>query len=255
MKRSVFVAVIALLCALCSGCDAWTGGEYLSVTPHEAQAVDYADRVIEVTSYTQLRNAVENLVRTGADNGIISISAFNKGTIHFYVDTAISNVIENTAFGSYAVEEITYEIGTNRGISVVACKIHYRSGYQQPSQITQITNAVELETVIFEALEGIDSSVLVHMDQYEKLDVETLVTEYAAQYPEKMVEIPELLVNVYPDKGAERIVEISFEYQTDKVVLQQMRAKIAERLNAAETSVREIDGDVTERLSQGGRVW
>lgn len=249
MKRTAWIAVIILLCVLCSGCDAWMSGEYLSVTPHEAQTADYADRVIEVTSYTQLRNAVENIVRTGSDNGIISISAFNKGTIHFYVDTAISNVIENTAFGSYAVEKITYEIGTNRGVSVVACKVHYRPGYRHPSQIRQITDAQQLSEAVIEALEGLDKSLLIYMEQYEKLDIEQLVRDYAAQYPERIVEYPEVTVHVYPEKGAERIVEIAFGYQTDQVVLQQMRSKVAESLSGAEGCVRGLT-DATEIYGQ-----
>ena len=82
MKRTVkIIALLVWLCVLLSGCDAWMGGEYISVTPHEARSEPYADRVIEVTSYTQLRNAITNLVRTGAENGVISISAFKFSSI------------------------------------------------------------------------------------------------------------------------------------------------------------------------------
>jgi len=251
MKRSVCVILILImLCVLCSGCDSWMGGEYLSVTPHEVQPEGYTNPVIEVTSYTQLRNAVENLVRNGASDGIISISAFNKGTIHFYVDTAISNVIEKTAFGSYAVEKITYDIGTNRGVSVVACKVHYRRGYQPLSEIREIGSAQELSDAVVEALEGMDQSLLVYMEQYEKLNVEELVAEHTALYPDRIIEIPKVAVNVYPEKGAERIVEISFGYEMDQIRLQQMRRKVEEHFRMAEDAVRGFDSasDLYEQL-------
>ena len=251
MKRlACIVLLIIILCVLCGGCSAWTSGEYLSVTPRDARTETYENRVIEVTSYTQLRNALTSLVRNGAEDGIISISAFNKGTIHFYVDTAISNVIENTAYGAYAVEKITYEIGTNRGVSVVACKIHYRSGYQQPAQIKQIGDAQELIDIITKALEDFDSSVLVLMEQYEKVDVIETVEAFAACYPDRIAEIPSVEVNVYPDKGAERIIEISFEYEKDQVQLQQLRAKSEEAFRLVESSVQgpENELEVYEHL-------
>ena len=235
MKRTVtLVALLVLLCVLLNGCDAWMGGEYLSVTPHEVRSEPYADRVIEVTSYTQLRNAITNLVRTGAENGVISISAFNRGTIHFYVDTAISNVIENTAFGAYAVEKITYEIGTNRGASVVACTIHYREGRKLPNKITRVENIQQVKELITNALNNAEDSVLVYMEQFEKLDVESLVNSYAEQYPDRVIEKPEIFVNLYPEKGAERIVQICFNYQTDPLAMHQKRSKIETAFHGAQ---------------------
>ena len=250
MKRTICLALLfAVLCVLCNGCNDWMGGEYLSITPHKAQPEAYANRVIEVTSYTQLRNAVANLVRTGAEDGIISISAFNRGTIHFYVDTAISNVIENTAFGAYAVEKITYELGTNRGVSVAAFQIHYRSGYQPNSKITEIENAQEMYDAVIDALESFERRILAHTEQYEKIDVASIVSQYSALYPDRIVEVPEVTISTYPDKGAERIVEISFEYEMDQLRLQQMRSKVEDHFRTAELSVRGID-DATEVYNQ-----
>lgn len=235
MKRAVkMLALIIVLCIFCAGCDSWMDGEYLSITPHEARSEPYTDRVIEVSSYTQLRNAITNLVRTGAENGVISISAFNQGTIHFYVDTAIENVIENTAFGAYAVEKITYEIGTNRGASVVACRIHYRQGYQMPNKIMRVENAEELAEMITAALDAVDESVLVYMEQHEKIDVEKLVSEYAEMYPDKVIEIPQITVKRYPEKGAERIVQILFDYKASALELHQMRSKVESMFAAAD---------------------
>ena len=249
-RRFCLFILIIVICVSCGACNSWMNGEYLSVTPRNAKPETYANRVIEVTSYTQLRNALANLVRNGAEDGIISISAFNKGTIHFYVDTAISNVIENTPFGAYAIDKITYEIGTNRGVSVVACKIHYRSGYQQPSQIERIGDAEELNSVVEKALEGFDPQVLVLMEQYEKFDAQEIVNAYAARYPDKIVEIPEIEINIYPDKGAERIIEILFQYDLDQVQLQQARMKIEERFRLAEQQVQGLDDpvDIYEQL-------
>lgn len=241
MKRTVkILALLIMLCVLCSGCDFWMGGEYLSVTPHEVRSEPYADRVIEVTSYTQLRNAITNLVRTGAENGVISISAFNQGTIHFYVDTAIANVIENTAFGAYAVEKITYEIGTNRGASVVACSIHYRAGHQLPNKITRVDNAQQFTALITQALDEADETVLVYMEQFERLDVEAFVATYIEQNPDRVIEYPEISVELFPEKGAERIVQIHFNYQTDSLNMHQKRSMIEEKFRSAELCVENL---------------
>jgi len=251
MKRNVtLVALLVLLCVLLNGCDVWMGGEYLSITPHEVRSEPYADRVIEVTSYTQLRNAITNLVRTGVENGVISISAFNQGTIHFYVDTAISNVIENTPFGAYAVEKITYEIGTNRGVSVVACTIHYRTGRQLPNKITKVDNSQQVKDLITKALNNAESSVLLYTEQFEKLDVNAFVTSYAEKYPEQLIERPEITVELYPEKGAERIVQINFNYQTDPIVMHQKRSKIEEAFRDAQLCTENFDdpADISEQL-------
>ena len=118
MRR--IAALMFVISVLMSGCAFWMSGEYLSVQPHEKQNAQQGNQIIEVTSYTQLRNTLKTLVESGADDAVVSISNHNETTADFYVGTAINYITDNTAIGAYAVDRITYEIGTNKGIPVVA---------------------------------------------------------------------------------------------------------------------------------------
>jgi len=89
-----------------------------------------------------------------------------------------------------------------------------------------------------------------YTEQFEKLDVNAFVTSYAEKYPEQLIERPEITVELYPEKGAERIVQINFNYQTDPIVMHQKRSKIEEAFRDAQLCTENFDdpADISEQL-------
>lgn len=240
MKRYMFTAVLAsLLALLLCGCGFWMDGDYLSVTPHQDQSEQITGEVIEVSNYTQMRKALSEMVETGKEGGILSASSFNNATMHFYVDTAISYVMKNTPIGAYAVDKITYEIGTNRGEAVIAFDIEYDHGSSEILRIKRTVGMEEAAEVITNALDNCEPSVVLRVDQFETVDFTQLVQDYANENPDLVMEIPHVTATVYPNRGSDRVVELIFTYQTSREKLRQMQEQVAPVFTSAELYVKE----------------
>lgn len=250
MKRICGVLAVLFLCTLLGGCGFWMDGEYVSVKPHMDQTIQDDEEVIEVSTFMQMRSALCELVNSGTESGIISASSFNEGTMPYYVDTAINYVVNYTPIGAYAVNEINYDISTNRGISVIVFDINYR---HDRSEILHIQKAVGMEDAIVlieEAMYNCDASALIYIDNFEAVDIEQVVVDYSYENPDKVMEIPGVKTFVYPGEGTVCLLELTFTYQTSRDRLREMQEDVASVFTSAELYVKETARvrDVYSRL-------
>ena len=240
MKRFGAVIMLCLLTAsMLSGCGSWMSGEYLSVKPYEVRNEQISPQVISVTSYAQLRNAIRDLVEVGATGGIISISSFHDATVDFYVNTAINHVKKNTAIGAYAVRDISYEIGMNRGNSVVSVQIDYRHGQSEIRDIKKADSVDEIKDAVTVAMTENNPYLVLHTEEYEQIDFGQIIYAYGNEHPEVVMEIPQFNVFTYPERGLERVIEIVFTYQTDQETLQDMQQQVQAIFTSAELYVKQ----------------
>lgn len=241
MKRvTALAAVLILVCSLLSGCDLWMSGEYVSVTPHDERTEQTGDMVTEVSSYHQLQNVLNINVASCVDRIIVSASSFNDVMVDFYVQTAINQVLRDTPVGAYAVERIDYEIGTNRGEPVVVFKIEYRYPSTDILSIRNVHSTDEIVESAFEALaEGV-SHIVLWTDNFEETDMDQQIENHLMTHGDITVELPVYRVSVYPKKGVERIVDISFEYEHDRVSLEKKQKEIENVLLTAEAQIKDL---------------
>ena len=240
MKRLIALITIALaMCVLLGGCNAWMSGDYLSVTPHESYEELTGEMIVEVSSYPQLRSALSELVSNYTESGIVSVKSFSNATIDYYVNSAIDYVVNNTALGAYAVDKITYEIGINRGASVVAFDIEYCHSRAEIMGMQKVRNKDEMVAVITSALQENEVYLALHTENYEALDLIQLVQSHTNENPDKVMELPQVSAFIYPDRGAERIVELIFTYQTEREALRDMQERVAEVFTSAELYVKD----------------
>ena len=121
-KRIVYVLILSLLL---SGCGSWMNGEYYSVTPHTSPDNQGAADISSVSNYADICNVLENMVRGAVEGRIISVAAHTGNRLAIHMNQAIHHIKSNFPLGAYAVEDISYEIGTSRGVSAVAITITY----------------------------------------------------------------------------------------------------------------------------------
>ena len=231
-------AVVFIITVLLSGCAGWLSSEYLWIQPHEDQGFHKDPLIISVSSYSQLQNELERLVSEGAEEVVISASNFNDSTVEFYVNTAVNYILEGTAIGAYAVDKISYEIGTNRGESVVAFRIEYKHSFNEIRGIKKISTSEELMAAIEQALATCERYVVLHTTQYEEVELTKFISEYASANPDKVMEIPYVNLVTYPATGEERVVEITLIYLTDKEELLEMQRQVQVVFTSAELYVR-----------------
>lgn len=238
MKYRIFAIMCVLICFLIGGCGFWMDGEYLSVTPHQERVPQVGTDVIEVSNYTQLQNALAELTESGAESGVVSASSFNSATAHHYVNRAVNHVMSNNPVATYAVEKITFEIGTNRRAAVIAFQIDYRHGRSEILQIKQTSSMEEATTLITNALDNHENSVVLRIKQYNDTDIVQLVQNYANQYTDRVMETPHVSAALYPEKGNDRIIVLTFTYQTDRDDLRDMQEQVEAVFTSAELYVK-----------------
>lgn len=233
MKR---IAILFLgLCLLLSGCTAWMNESYVSVTPHREENAQTEPGNVTASNYRELAAALEDMVELGTGQSLIHVPSLERGEAERNMDTAILSVINTHPIGAYAVEQITYDYGTNAGQPALAVNIEYRHDRSEIRRIRQVEDMEAVKGAITGALQAYDSSLVIRVKHYVKLDFEQLVRDYAEQNPQVVMELPQTVANVYPETGNDRIVELKFTYQTSRDDLRSMQSLVVEMFASAET--------------------
>ena len=234
MKK--LILLILSLALLLSGCS-WLDGEYHSVKPHTAESGKPSDNVIVVSDYLQLRDALVDMVNSGKQKDIFYASGFSLDDVDQYMNTAIMHISNNCAVGAYAVDEVTYEAGISGDFTAIAVTVTYVHGRQEILRIKKVTNMDGLKGMIRFAVNHCDASAVIRVNEYEDMDLELFVQAYANENPHLCMEVPQVTVNTYPERGKERVVEISFAYTTSRDALRTMQNMVTPIFSAAELYV------------------
>lgn len=247
MKRC-FVILTICLCLLLGGCSGWLDGSYSSVKPHLASP-DTNAPASAASNYIQLREALESLVENGRSSGVIATSKFKEDTVKYYMNMAIDYVTKQNPVGAYALESVTYEIGTNAGVPAVAVNLTYTHSRSEILKIRRVDNMEDAINLIYSNLENCTSGVLMMVDTYTDTDFIQMIEDYAETHPQTVMELPQVSASLYPEEGRERVIEISFTYQTGRDDLREMKKKVNPIFTAAALYVQETE-DAREKGAQ-----
>ena len=124
MKKRI-LALTLLLALLLTGCG-WMDGSYVYVEPYVGHGAEVHAGNVSASNYVELLRVLEQLVNAGTETCTIDIGEFNKEEPASFITAACRNICRSSAMGAYAVEDITYELGTNNGREAVAVTITYR---------------------------------------------------------------------------------------------------------------------------------
>ena len=246
MKRIISFAIA--LCLLLTGCG-WLDGAYHSVTPHQQYSGGNDSQVEVAENYLQLRTALENMVSSGAESSVISVVGFQEEQLSRSIDMAVRHIQNSYPIGAYAVEEITYEVGTIGGTAAVAVEISYLHGKSEIRKIRRVENMEQVRDLIAGALTEFDPSLVVYVENYQVQDMHQLVEDYAGANPSVVMETPEVKAQIYPDVGRERVLELKFSYQSSRDSLRTMR-DVVQRFFVSAALYVSHDAEDTQILSQ-----
>lgn len=248
MKCAAFVCILAI-CLCLGGCASWMDGHYHSVTPHQEQNLRPEQESVLVSTYVELRQALEEMVETGTSSGVVSFTGFDKQMVGYYMNLAVHYACNNNPIGAYAVDKITYELGTNAGRTAAAVQISYNHNRSEILRIKQTKTMAEALDVITAAMDHCNAGVTVKTSAFESVDFAQLIRDYADENPDKVMETPQVIANVYPDSGAERVIELVFTYQTSRDTLRAMQKIVDPIFRSAKLYVTE-DAQIWEKCSQ-----
>lgn len=241
MKK--IMIMILLLAFLLSGCSLWMDGEYHSVKPHASDGTKLADDKVTVSGYQELRDALVEMVTSGRQQTTFYITGFELEEVDQYMNTAVMHVFQNSAIGAYAVDEITFDSGISGGIAAIAVDVSYIHGRQEILRIKRTNNMDGVQSLVKSALHDCEGTAVIRVDQYDERDLAQFVRDYVESNPHLCMEIPQVSVSVYPNRGEERVLEINFTYQTSRETLRSMQDIVSPIFSAAQMYVQNSDGE------------
>lgn len=235
MKRRL-LCLAAVICLLLSGCN-WMDGHYESVTPHRSHGYTNADAEFSASNYVQLRDALCALVSSGRETGVIYVGGYVQSQLESGMNSAVAYALESDPLGAYAVESIEYELGNSGGKPAIAVEITYRRSLTEIRRIRKVDDIHAAGEAILSALTAHEATLVLEVTHYSETDIAQLVEDYAQQYPQLIMETPQVAVGVYPENGSNRIVELIFTYQNSRDTLRQMQTQVETIFDAAELYV------------------
>lgn len=246
MKR--FCALAILLCLCLTGCS-WMDGSYVSVHPHQVDYNPTAEDIPTVSDYSQLRSAIADMISAGQSEGLFYLVDYELERAQADIPLVVAYARENDPIGSYAVKDISYTFGTSGSLNALLVTITYRRSQTEISQICTVREISGAMEEIAQALDACDDSLVLMVTGYEDADFAELIDSYAAEHPDVVMEVPQTTVQIYPDSGTIRVVEIQFSYQTSRSSLRQMQEKVEPIFSSAALYV-SADADDLTKYSQ-----
>ena len=245
MKR--LFGLLLFVCILLSGCS-WLDASYHFAVPHEHSGGG-GETMNSASNYLQLRTVLEEMVSAGLESSVISLEDFPEEKVRDSMELAIRYIQSTYPIGAYAVESISYELGSVTGDRAMAVEIDYRHERREIQSIVTVSDMEQAEVLIGNALSKYEPGIVLLVEYYQVADVHQLVEDFAQTNPGEVMELPELTVSMYPDMGRRRVVELKFSYQSSRDSLRSMQEEVRRVFSAADLYVTH-DAEDERKLSQ-----
>ena len=246
MKQKILILGLTV-CLLLTGCS-WVEGSYVSVTAHRAQRQNTQTDVITASDYLQLLGALQEMIASGTELAAVIVAEYPEASVEHGIQRAVQHAMLYDPLGSYAAEEILYELGTSNGVPAVSFNIRYRHNRSEIQRIRSVPDMLAAEAIVARALEDYDAGLVMLIETYEKLDFTQFIHDYVENNPETVMETPQVTENLY-GTGRDRVVELIFTYQTSRDTLRRMQGQVQPVFDAASLYV-SGDGEEYQKFSQ-----
>lgn len=230
MKR--IVVYILLLSLMLTGCSGLLDGSYVFVDTHPMGTVQ-SEQIEAVSNYTGLLSTLQELVESGAENGIISMARYDQEKVEPHMERAVEYLLHTDPIGAYALSEITYDLGTSAGQPAVSVHISYLHDRNELKKIQRPEDWTEAEAVITDALINCEAGVVLYVENFREMDFAQWASSYATAHPDLVMELPEVTANLYPESGSNRVIELKFAYQNSRDSLRAMQKTVTRLFSAS----------------------
>ncbi len=248
MKRTAIICMLVLCMAL-SGCGTTLTGEYVWEQDHHIPSAPNSGQAIVASDYDQLVKVLSSLIEKGTEVFTVSVGQYDRSALERDVDHAIKSVCEGNPIAAYAVSNVASQIGTVGGETVLVFQVQYLHGQDEISKIITVADNAEAKEAIGLALNACSGGIVLKIESYEEEDFFLAAEQYAMQFPQFVMETPQVSVNFYPKTGVSRVMEIRFSYVNDRDTLLDMQAQVLTVFDASVNMV-SLAGTTREKFQQ-----
>lgn len=244
-------AMLLLLSLLLSGCSVWMNEPFVSVTPHVEEYVQSDSAVAETAgSYDELYALLLKLIEAGTTQATVDVSEYT-GNLELGLRRILYRVRREDPLAAYTVTDIVSQIAEVGVRHIVTIDISYIEDLDLFRQRKQAWGADGVKSRVETALKMAESRLLLEVNGYQEMDLQALVRQYYMEHPDEVMELPQVTVAVYPDRGNKRIMQIDFAYTHDRQTLLAMADEVQTMLTSASLYIRGQETQLAraERLS------
>ena len=241
-----FAALGLTALVLLSGCSAMLEREYQSVEPHVRLSVAEDDsNAVWAETYSELQSAILAQVKAHQEEGVIRLRNW-KGDVEEQLTRACDEISHSDPLGAYAVDRIQHSFARMVSYYEATITIDYRRSAEQIAAVTTVTGSGAIRAELLDALDGFVPETVFQINYFDETQdadyIRDLIREAYYDLPTAALGMPEVQVNLYPDSGSRRVVEVFFTYPEDPEVLSAKRVRLEEAvLDLADTQAQGDD--------------
>lgn len=227
MKKAIFALLLAGTLSL-TGCTSMLERTYVDVSPYEPMSTSSgSSSSLRVENYQELVSAVQYLVTMGKDQGILTLYNYTQD-VETDLTRACLEVIQEDPLGAYSVEYITHDYSLIVSYYEVNLQITYRRSRDQVASISSVTGSGAIRRMISLALAEFSPETVLRINYFTGNEdyVLDLIRQAYYESPVTALGMPEAEINIYPNSGSQRIVEIGLTYSASTEVLRQQSQEL-----------------------------
>lgn len=212
MKKIRRLMALAAACAVLSGCSLLERS-YGVVEAHSRKYWESeAETTLRADNYQDMVNDLLILVGQHTESAVIRLYEYNDDmTVAETLDAAATEVQQETAMGSYAVEYITASSQALRGYYEISVSIRYRRTAQQVQNVVNATSVAALPELLTAALDEGKTELAVRMGYFQdqQPEVEAMVAQIRKE--QGLAETPAWTVSYYPSPENVGLIEFLWD--------------------------------------------
>lgn len=232
MKFSA-IALVLVICLTFSGCGTLLTGEFTWEQDHNIPSAPNSGQDLAVSDYAQLVKVLADSIEKGTEVFTVSVAQYDGTVLDRDVNRAVEEVRSTNPIASYAVSDVFCQIGTVGGEKVLVVQVQYLHDQNQISKILTVADNAAAKEAIGNALNECSSGIVLRIESYQDEDFLVAAEQYAAQYPQYVMETPQVSVSLYPETGTNRVLEIRFSYVNDRDALRDMQNQVLTLFDAS----------------------
>lgn len=206
-------ALICALALLLTGCSSMLNREYSSSSPHVEYPVSDDSTVLQADNYQGLVNAILYFVTEHEESGLIHLSNYT-GDIDAALASACHEVLTEDPLGSYAVEEFSHDYTLTSTYYEVTISMTYAHTPEEVAAIVPAAGSTAIRQTISSAMAAFAPQCVLRVSYLtgDEESIKQLARQTYLDTPLAALSMPEVNVNLYPNSGTSRIVELTFDW-------------------------------------------